>query len=51
MKNKEFSRREFIKISAGSAVVMLGSGGCAFLSNGGTENEPRGHYKVFPKER
>ena len=49
MKNVEFSRREFIKISAGSAVVMLGSGGCAFLSKSGTENEPRGHYKVFSK--
>ena len=28
---------------------MLGTGGCAFLSKSGTENEPRSHYKVFPK--
>lgn len=43
MKNNEFSRREFIKILSGSAVVMLGGYGCAFLS----KNMLRDDYLVF----
>ncbi len=49
MKDKGFSRREFIKVAAGSAVVTLGSGGCAFFSECKTKNRPRGGYKLFSK--
>jgi len=49
MENKGFSRREFIKVAAGSAVVTLGSGGCAFFSECKAKNKPRGNYKVFSK--
>jgi len=48
MKNKGFNRREFIKIAAGSAVVMLGSGGSAVFAKG-ERNKSRSYYKVFSK--
>ncbi len=49
MTNKEFSRREFMKVAGGSAAVMLAGGGCTLFSTSGTKGEARGHYKVFSK--
>jgi 2,4-dienoyl-CoA reductase-like NADH-dependent reductase (Old Yellow Enzyme family) len=48
MKDKEFDRRQFIKIAAGSALVMLGNGAPALFAKevGPTS---RSHYKVFSK--
>jgi len=49
MKDNEFSRREFIQIAGGSAVVMLGGHGCALLSKYVAKDMPRSNYKVFSK--
>ena len=50
MKNKEFGRREFIKIAAGSALVMLSNRGPALFAKEVLPNS-RSHYKVFSKGR
>ncbi len=49
MKNKEFSRRDFMKVAGGSAVVMFAGSGCALFSTSGTKGKPRSHYNVFSK--
>ena len=52
MKNKQFSRREFMKVAGGSAVVMFAGSGCALFSSSGTSGtngKPRSHYNVFSK--
>jgi hypothetical protein len=48
MKGEKIDRRQFIKISAGSALVMMSSAAPALLAK---EPEPksRSHYKVFSK--
>ena len=45
MTNKEFSRREFMKIAGGSAVVM--AAGTPFCLASGTKAKSRSAYKVF----
>ena len=48
MKGKEFDRRQFIKIAAGSALVMLSDGVPALYAKEVPPNS-RSHYKVFSK--
>jgi len=48
LKNTEFDRRQFIKIAAGSAIVLLGHGGPALFAKE-AEKTSRSHYKVFSK--
>lgn len=49
LKNTEFDRRQFMKIAAGSAVVLLSPGGPAALFAKEQEETSRRNYKVFSK--
>ncbi len=49
MTNKEFNRREFMKVAGRCAVVMATGSGCALFSTSGTKGKSRSHYNVFSK--